>query len=168
MKHFSLEYYEKSANYILKQIKEKPDIAIILGSALGSVADRLENKISVSYQDIPNMLQSTAPAHKGEFVFGNIGEKSVMVSSGRFHHYEGYSYEELAQPVRIMKLLGVNTLIVTNAAGAVNLDFSVGDIMLIEDQIKLNGIVQCVDLILKNSGHVFLIVLTFSNRNYLN
>ena len=139
MKYFSLGHYEKSANYILKQIKEKPDIAIILGSALGSVADRLENRISVSYQDIPNMLQSTAPAHKGEFVFGNIGEKSVMVSSGRFHHYEGYSYEELAQPVRIMKLLGVNTLIVTNAAGAVNLDFSVGDIMLIEDQIKLNG-----------------------------
>lgn len=139
MKQFNLNYYKKSADYILNHINEKPEIAIILGSALGSVADRLTNKVTIPYNKIPNMLQSTAPAHKGEFVFGNIGDKSVMISSGRFHHYEGYSYEELAQPVRIMKLLGVKTLIVTNAAGAVNLDFSVGDIMLIEDQIKLTG-----------------------------
>ncbi|NLJ71235.1 MAG: purine-nucleoside phosphorylase [Clostridiaceae bacterium] len=139
MEKFNLEYYQKSADYILKHITERPKIAIILGSALGGVAERVENKITISYKDIPNMLRSTAPAHKGEYVFGNIGQQSVMIASGRFHHYEGYSYEQLAGPIRIMKLLGVKALIVTNAAGAVNLDYSVGDIMLIEDHIKLNG-----------------------------
>lgn len=139
MEQYTLEYYQKSADYILGRIIERPKIAIILGSALGGVADRVENKITISYKNIPNMLQSTAPAHKGEYVFGKLGQKSVMIASGRFHHYEGYSYEQLASPIRIMKLVGIETLIVTNAAGAVNLNYKVGDIMLIEDHIKLNG-----------------------------
>ncbi len=134
-----LDFYQQSADYILERIKEKPKIAIILGSALGSIADRVENKIIIPYKDVPNLLQSTAPSHKGEYIFGSIFGKQVMLCSGRFHHYEGYSYEQLAQPVRIMKLLGVETLIVTNAAGAVNTDYKVGDIMLINDHIKLNG-----------------------------
>lgn len=139
MEKFSYAFYQESANYILKQIKVKPKIAIILGSALGSITDMVEDKIVIPYQDVPHLLQSTAPSHKGEFIFGQLANQPVMLLSGRFHHYEGYSYEELAQPVRIMKLLNVETLIVTNAAGAVNLDYQVGDIMLINDHIKLNG-----------------------------
>ncbi|NLJ95361.1 MAG: purine-nucleoside phosphorylase [Clostridiaceae bacterium] len=139
MKNFSYDFYKESADYILEQISEKPKIAIILGSALGSIADLVENKTIVSYRDVPKLLQSTAPSHKGEFIFGRLSDQPVMLMSGRFHHYEGYSYEELAQPVRIMKLLGVETLIITNAAGAVNLDYEVGDVMLIEDQIKIAG-----------------------------
>lgn len=139
MDTYTLEFYQKSADYILKEIKKKPRIGIILGSALGMIADQVEDRLTVSYKDIPNMLKSTAPSHKGELIFGQISGQPVVLCSGRFHHYEGYDYEQLAQLVRIMKLLGVEILILTNAAGAVNLDYKVGDMMLITDQIKLNG-----------------------------
>lgn len=139
METYTKDFYQKSVDYILGKIKEKPQVGIILGSALGAIADNVEEKVVIPYKDIPNLLQSTAPSHKGEYIFGKISGKPVMLCSGRFHHYEGYSFEQLAQPVRIMKLLGVETLIVTNAAGAVNTDYKVGDIMLISDHIKLNG-----------------------------
>ncbi len=139
MEQFTMDFYQKSVDFILPKLRERPKIGIILGSALGSIADNVEDKIVIPYKNIPNLLISTAPSHKGEYVFGRIAGQPVMLCSGRFHHYEGYSYEQLAQPVRIMKLLGVELLIVTNAAGAVNTDYSVGDIMLIQDHIKLNG-----------------------------
>lgn len=135
----NLEYYNESAQYIKSKITETPEIAIILGTALGGLADEVENKIEIDYKDIPNFLRSTAPSHAGKLIFGTLSGRRVMCMAGRFHYYEGYEFEQLAQPVRVMKLLGVEKLIVTNAAGSVNKAFNVGDIMIINDHINLVG-----------------------------
>lgn len=131
--------YQTSADALLARIPRRPEIAVILGSALGSLADEMEDRVVVDYADVPHFLVSTAPHHAGQFVFGRLAGRDVVAMSGRFHSYEGYSFEELAIPVRVLKLLGVQTLIITCAAGAVNIEYNVGDIMVIEDHIKLTG-----------------------------
>lgn len=136
---FTLEYYQQSADYIRSKINERPEIAIILGTALGGLADEIEDKVVIDYREIPNFLRSTAPSHAGKLIFGKLSGRNVMCMAGRFHYYEGYSFAQLAQPVRVMKLLGVEKLIVTNAAGSVNKAFNVGDIMIISDHINLVG-----------------------------
>ena len=129
--------YQKSADYLKEKFRETPEIGIILGSGLQSLADQLENPISVPYAEIPEFLISTNPSHAGRMVFGKLAGKNIVCMQGRFHSYEGYSMQQLAIPVRVLKLLGIQKLIVTNACGAVNTDYRPGDIMIIQDHIKL-------------------------------
>lgn len=132
-------YYKKSADYILDRIEKKPQIAIVLGSSLGKIAESIKNPVTISYEDIPNFLTSTVASHAGKMIFGELEGKSVCCMSGRFHYYEGYDFSELAIPMRVMKLLGVESVILTNASGAINTAYKVGDIMIISDHIKLMG-----------------------------
>lgn len=128
-----------AANHILNSSKYKPEIGLILGSGLGSLADNIEEAEYYNYENIPNFPISTVEGHEGRLVLGKLKGKIVVAMQGRFHYYEGYSMNEVTFPVRVMKLLGVNTLLVTNAAGAVNKDFTPGDLMLITDHINLSG-----------------------------
>ncbi len=132
-------YYKKSADYVKSKIDFIPEIGIILGTALGKLADDIENKVEIPYPDIPNFLVSTAPTHAGKLILGTLAGKRVVCMSGRFHYYEGYSFEELAMPVRLFKNLGVQKIILTNAAGAVNTGYKPGDVMLIADHLNLVG-----------------------------
>ncbi len=136
---YTYEYFKKSADYLKEKIDFVPEIAIVLGSCLGPFSQEIENPIVIDYADIPNFLVSTVSSHAGKLIFGEVCGKKVVCMSGRFHSYEGYDFEQLVIPVRVLKLLGVKTLILTNAAGAVNTDYHPGDIMLISDHIKLNG-----------------------------
>ena len=137
---YTYDYYRKSADYIRSVIGDfEPEIGLILGTGLGKFSARIEDPVEIPYKDIPNYLVSTAPGHSGKLIFGTVEGRKVMCMSGRFHTYEGYIFEELAIPVRVMKLLGVKLLGVTNAAGAVNVDYRPGDVMIIKDHIKLNG-----------------------------
>ena len=137
---YTYDYYRKSADYIRSVIGDfEPEIGLILGTGLGKFSARIEDPVEIPYRDIPNYLVSTAPGHSGKLIFGTVEGRKVMCMSGRFHTYEGYSFEELAIPVRVMKLLGVRLLVVTNAAGAVNTGYRPGDVMIIKDHIKLNG-----------------------------
>ena len=135
---YSFEQYQESARYIRSRIGDfQPEVAMVLGSGLGYLGDIVEAPIVVPYGDIPHFKVSTAPGHKGQLVFGTLSGKRVAVMQGRMHHYEGYSYEDVSYAVRVLKLVGCSTLIVTNAAGCTNVDWNVGDIMLITDHIKI-------------------------------
>ena len=130
--------YKESAEYIKARLGGfVPKVAMILGSGLGYLGDEVEDGIAVSYGDIPHFKASTAPGHKGRFVFGRLEGKAVAVMQGRMHHYEGSSYDEVSYAVRVLRLLGCETLIVTNAAGCVRTDWQAGDLMLITDHIKM-------------------------------
>ncbi|KAA3387104.1 purine-nucleoside phosphorylase [Akkermansia muciniphila] len=137
--NFTLDYFQKSADYILSKIDEKPEIALILGSALGGLSEEIENPVVIDYKDIPNFLVSTVKSHAGKLIIGKLHGKTVVCMSGRFHYYEGYDFEQLVIPIRVFKLIGCKATILTNAAGAINTDFNVGDIMIIKDHIKLMG-----------------------------
>jgi len=140
MEGYVYEQYAASAEAIRARIGSfRPRVLLILGSGLGSLGDEVEDPIAVPYSEIPHMKFSTAPGHKGQFLFGRLAGCDVAVMQGRLHAYEGWSFADAAYPVRVARLLGAETLIVTNAAGAVNVDFEVGDIMLITDHIKLFG-----------------------------
>lgn len=132
-------FYQQSADYVRARMPFEPQIAVILGSSLGPFAGQLQDPVEIDYHEIPNFLTSTAPGHAGKLIFGTLAGKRLVCLSGRFHSYEGYDFEQLTQPVRLLKLLGVRALIVTNAAGGVNERYRPGDFMLIADQIKLNG-----------------------------
>ena len=136
---YNFEYFKKSADYVRSLINDEPEIAIVLGSGLGDFASRIEDPIEIKYEDIPNFLVSTVESHAGKLIFGKAGGKKIICMSGRFQFYEGYDYEQLVIPIRLFKLLGVKATILTNAAGAVNMDYKVGDIMIVSDHIKLNG-----------------------------
>lgn len=132
-----LEKLEKSAAYI-NQMNEgkKIDIAIVLGSGLGSMADGIENAVIIDYKDIPYFPVSTVPGHKGRLVIGEMEGKRVLFMQGRFHYYEGWTMQECVYPVQVFKTLGINNLFLTNAAGCVNKDWNAGDLMVISDHIK--------------------------------
>ena len=135
---FTYAQYRESADAVRALIGDfTPDVAMILGSGLGYLGDEVENAVAVPYGQIPHFRASTAPGHKGQLVFGTLAGRKVAVMQGRMHHYEGYSYEEVTYAVRVLRLLGCSTLVVTNAAGCVNLDWKAGDLMLITDQIKI-------------------------------
>ena len=135
---FTFEQYRQSADYIMDKLGGFiPKVAMILGSGLGEMAEQVETPIVIPYGDIPHFKASTAPGHKGQFVFGMLEGKPVAVMQGRMHHYEGYSYEEVSYAVRVLRLLGCDTLIVTNAAGCVRTDWQAGELMLITDHIKM-------------------------------
>lgn len=133
-----MEKIKKAAAFI-EEKGGKADIGIILGSGLGEYAQALENPRVIDYKDIPGFPQSTVPGHQGRWYTGLLHGKKVCMMQGRFHAYEGYPLNEVTMPVRVMALLGVKTLIVTNAAGGVNLSFAPGDLMLISDFINLSG-----------------------------
>ena len=134
-------YYTPSAEYLKARIHGfEPELGMILGTGLGGLAAQIEDPVEVLYRDIPNFLVSTAPDHAGKFIFGTLCGKKIMCMSGRFHFYEGYDYQDLVAPVRVMKLMGVKKLIVTNAAGAVNESYRPGDLMMIKDHIKMTGV----------------------------
>ena len=128
---------EQTAQFLRERTTVKPKTAVILGSGLGNFAESMTLESRTAYKDIPNFPLSTVEGHKGELLFGTIGGKEIMCMQGRFHYYEGYSMQQVTFPVRVMKALGVELLVVTNASGAVNPAFSVGDIMLIKDHINL-------------------------------
>ena len=136
--HFTFAQYQESADFLRSKLGDfQPQVAMILGSGLGYLGDVVENPIVIPYEQIPHFQTSTAPGHVGQMVFGTLAGKPVAVMQGRMHHYEGYSYEEVSYAVRVLRLLGCDTLFVTNAAGGVNWKFKAGDLMLITDQIKI-------------------------------
>ncbi len=128
---------EKTADYIKSRVSEIPDTAIILGTGLGALVEHIEDKQYIPYTEIPNFPVSTVEGHSGNLIFGTLGNKKVMAMQGRFHYYEGYDMRQVTFPVRVMKALGVKTLFVSNAAGGMNPDFIIGDIMIITDHINL-------------------------------
>ena len=135
---FTFAQYQESADYIKEKIGGFiPKVAMVLGSGLGFLGDVVENPIAIPYGGIPHFKASTAPGHKGQLVFGTLAGRNVAVMQGRMHHYEGYGYDEVSYAVRVLRLLGCDTLVVTNAAGCVRTDWQAGDLMLITDQIKL-------------------------------
>ena len=133
------ERIQESAEYIKSKINNTPEIGLILGSGLGVLGDEIENPVIIKYDEIPNFPVSTVEGHSGQLVIGNLEGKFVIAMQGRFHFYEGYSMETVTFPVRVMKELGVKTVIVTNAAGGANKDFKPGDLMIIKDHINLSG-----------------------------
>lgn len=130
---------EEAAAFIRKTTDVRPEIGLILGSGLGILGDELEDAVTIPYEDIPHFPVSTVEGHAGELLIGKLQGRSVVLMRGRFHMYEGYEPERTALPVRVMKALGVTTLLVTNAAGGVNLSYSPGNLMLISDHINLTG-----------------------------
>ncbi len=134
--HKNIGKIEKAAKYILKNIDAVPETALVLGTGLGYFADFLENKTIIPYKKIPGFPVSTAPDHAGRLVFGMLKGKRIMIMQGRIHYYEGYSMDEIVFPVRVMKLLGIKNLILTNAVGSINTDYKVGDLIMIKDHIK--------------------------------
>lgn len=141
MDFYTYEQYQESAQALREKLNGfQPKALLILGSGLGALADEVEDPIAVPYAEVPHMKHSTAPGHKGQFLFGRLAGRDVAVMQGRLHTYEGWSFADAGYPVRVLRLLGAKTLVVTNAAGAVNTAWAAGDIMLITDHIKLFGV----------------------------
>ncbi|KAM9645864.1 purine nucleoside phosphorylase-like [Trichechus inunguis] len=136
---FTYEDYQKTAEWLLSRTTHRPQVAVICGSGLGGLAEKVTQAQSFDYSDIPNFPLSTVPGHAGRLVFGLLNGKACVVMQGRFHLYEGYSVWKVTFPVRVFRLLGVDTLVVTNAAGGLNPKFEVGDIMVLRDHINLPG-----------------------------
>lgn len=132
-----LEKINQTAGFLREKVADMPKIAIILGTGLGPLADMIEDKTVIPYSEIPNFPVSTVEGHNGNFIFGTLAGKRVMAMQGRFHYYEGYDMKTVTFPVRVMRALGVETLIVSNAAGGMNKEFRVGDVMVITDHINL-------------------------------
>ncbi len=133
----TLKQFNEAVKFLKKQYKETPSVGIVLGSGLGNFVQAIEVETEVPYEDIPNFPVSTVAGHKGRLVFGKLSGKTVVAMAGRFHYYEGYEAQDIIFPIRVMKLLGVQTLLLSNAAGTVNPSHKVGDIMIIKDHISL-------------------------------
>lgn len=131
------EKTKEPANYLKNQIKKPIDVAIILGSGLGPLQNEIKIEKIFLYEEIPNFKKTTVKGHQGKLIFGSLKGKNVLLMSGRFHYYEGYSMEEVTFPIRVFYHLNIKNLIVSNASGGVNPKFKVGDIMLIKDHINL-------------------------------
>lgn len=132
-----LETIKETISFIRKQTELRPETAIILGTGLGSIADEIEADTVIPYEQVPNFPVSTVEGHDGKLIIGRYAGKEVIALKGRFHFYEGYSMQEVTFPVRVLKFLGVKNLFISNAAGGMNPDFEVGDVMFINDHINL-------------------------------
>lgn len=132
-----LEMIKETASFIKAEVAKIPSIGIILGTGLGVLVEEMEIEKEIDYHQIPNFPVSTVEGHSGKLIFGNLGGKYVMAMQGRFHYYEGYCMKQVTFPVRVMKELGIQTLFVSNAAGGMNKEFQVGDVMVITDHINL-------------------------------
>jgi purine-nucleoside phosphorylase len=137
---YTLSDYLQAADVIRARASVAPKIGIVLGSGLGALADAVEDAAHIHYEDIPGFPVSTVPGHAGELVIGTLEGQPVLVQRGRAHFYEGYDMQQVTFAIRVMRALGVETVILTNAAGGINKDYQVGDIMLIEDHINIVGI----------------------------
>lgn len=136
----SMDYLEKikeTTSYILERVSLKPQYGIVLGTGLGALADEIEIETEIDYVDIPHFPVSTVEFHKGKLIFGHLGGKPVVTMKGRFHFYEGYNMKEVTFPIRVMKMLGIEKLFISNAAGALNPDYQKSDLMIIDDHINL-------------------------------
>lgn len=132
-----LQKIQETAEFLKAKMTTKPETAIILGTGLGSLVNEITDKYEIEYKDIPNFPLSTVEGHSGKLIFGKLGNKEIMAMQGRFHFYEGYSMKEVTFPVRVMRELGIKTLFVSNAAGGMNPDFLIGDLMIINDHINM-------------------------------
>jgi purine-nucleoside phosphorylase len=132
------EQIEQARNFLSGQLTETYKLGIVLGTGLGSLAEEIEVTVRIPYSEIPNFPISTVESHAGELIFGKLEGVSIVAMSGRFHYYEGYSAKELTFPIRVLKAIGVETLIISNAAGSTNADIDAGDIVLIKDHINLH------------------------------
>jgi purine-nucleoside phosphorylase len=143
IKKFIMESFKnkvlEATDFVRGKLPDRPLIGLLTGTGLGDTADGMDRIISLDYKEIPNFPVSTVPTHQGRLLFGNMAGKAVMAMQGRFHYYEGYNTQEITFPVRVMQLLGVKTLILSNAAGGINPLFDIGDIMVITDHINLTG-----------------------------
>jgi purine-nucleoside phosphorylase len=128
---------KEAVSYIEPKLTEKPTLGLVLGSGLGVLADEIENPVIIPYQEIPGFTVSTVVGHKGQLVIGTLEGKQVVAMQGRFHYYEGHGLDAVTFPIRVMKSLGVDTIIVTNAAGGINESYRPGDLMLIRDHINM-------------------------------
>ncbi|MDR7314059.1 purine-nucleoside phosphorylase [Brevibacillus nitrificans] len=129
--------FHEAVAYIQPKLEEKPTIGLVLGSGLGVLADEIENPVIIPYNEIPGFTVSTVVGHKGQLVIGKLQGKQVVAMQGRFHFYEGHGLDAVVFPIRVMKLLGVETIIVTNAAGGINENYDPGNLMLISDHINM-------------------------------
>ena len=132
----ALKQFEETVKFLKKQYKQKPQVGIVLGSGLGSFVNEIAIEKEVAYEDIPNFPVSTVEGHKGKLIFGKLSGKTVVAMAGRFHFYEGYAQQDVVFPIRVMKLLGIETLLLSNAAGGVNPSYKVGDLMIIKDHVS--------------------------------
>ncbi|MEO8962333.1 MAG: purine-nucleoside phosphorylase [Ginsengibacter sp.] len=132
-----LKEIREAVDFIQTKYSFQPVFGIVLGSGLGSFADEIDVEYEIPYNDIPHFPVSTVPGHSGKLIFGNLSGKKVVAMAGRFHYYEGYSPQEVAFPIRVFKFLGIQTLLLSNAAGGMNPSFKVGDLMIIHDHISL-------------------------------
>lgn len=139
MTSYEISHYESACAAIRKVCDLTPHVGLILGTGLGPLAGEIEDSVVIPYADIPNFPVSSAPGHTGQMVIGKLCGKFVMAMQGRVHMYEGYSPAQVTFPVRVMKLMGVEKLVITNAAGGINEGFKAGDLMLIEDHINFPG-----------------------------
>lgn len=131
---------QEATAFIQNQLVEKPEIALVLGSGLGVLAEEIQSPVKIKYSDIPHFPVSTVEGHEGQFVIGTLKGKKVIAMQGRFHYYEGYSMQDVTFPIRVLKALGVEHLILTNAAGGLNESFTGGTLMLITDHINIMGV----------------------------
>ncbi|MCY4466503.1 MAG: purine-nucleoside phosphorylase [Chloroflexi bacterium] len=138
---YTKDDFQRAANTILDRLTLQPQIGMVLGSGLGKLADELSARTIIPYAEIPGWSASTVHGHQGNLVIGELEEQVVAVMQGRAHFYEGYSMQQVTFPIRVMKAMGMHTVILTNAAGGINKDYAVGDLMLLEDHINLPGMV---------------------------
>ena len=162
-----IDKIKESISFIISKIKDKPTIGLILGSGLGGLADKIENAIKIQYKDIPHFPISTVEGHEGQLVIGELGGKIVVAMQGRFHFYEGYPLKDVTFPIRTMIGMGIENLIVTNAAGGSNKDFSPGDLMIITDHINYTGENPLIGENLNELGPRFLDMSRAYNRNLI-
>ncbi len=137
MQYNLIEQLNETVSYIKSKYNKQPTIGVVLGSGLGNFIDQIKVDAEINYINLPHFPVSTVKGHSGKLILGKVNEKDVVVMSGRFHFYEGYSVQQVVYPIRIMKMLGVKTLLISNAAGGVNTSFKVGDLMIINDHISL-------------------------------
>jgi purine-nucleoside phosphorylase len=132
-----IENIKKTCEYLVKSGIDKPEVGIVLGTGLGKLVKYITIEKTIDYTDIPNFPVSTVESHKGKLIYGDLNGKKVVAMQGRFHYYEGYSFQEITFPIRVLKMLGVKNLLLSNACGAMNPDFKKGNLMLIDDHINL-------------------------------
>lgn len=140
MLEYTLQFYDDAAQYILHRTRHRPTLGLVLGSGLSPLADAINAADTIAYEEIPHFPVSTVQGHTGRMVLGELAGVTVCAMQGRFHYYEGYSLQLVTLPIRVMHRLGVDTVILTNAAGGINQGFAVGDLMVIEDHVNFPGL----------------------------
>ena len=161
------ERIQETRTFLRTRVPSAPRFGVILGTGLGALAEQIESAVSIPYRDIPNFVRSTAESHAGNLVFGRLGGCDVVAMQGRVHYYEGYSMQEITFPVRVMKALGADSLVVSNAAGGMNPQFRPGDIVAISDHINLMGDNPLIGANDERLGERFPDMSEPYDRNYL-